>query len=230
VEAAEAPLAAAVGAQVGALTARWYAEAGVDLCLGVRVASVETDGLALADGGRIDAHEVIVGVGVRPEIGWLAGAGLELDNGVVVDERLRTSRPEIVAVGDCAAWWSVRYGRRLRVEHWDSALNAPDVAAATLRGEQTTYDPVPYFWSEQFGRMVQYAGHHQGAERLLLRGDPAGAKWAACWLTGDRLDAILTVDRPRDLVQARRIMVAGSRVDPIPLADPKMPVRGTVRP
>jgi len=65
------------------------------------------------------------------------------------------------------------------------------------------YDAVPYFWSEQFGRMVQYAGHHPVATEMIFRGDPAGARWAACWLTGDRLEAIVTVDRPRDLVQAR---------------------------
>jgi 3-phenylpropionate/trans-cinnamate dioxygenase ferredoxin reductase subunit len=228
VEAADAPLAAALGADVGGLTARWYTEAGVDLRLGVKVAAVEAGGLALADGGRIDAHEVVVGIGVRPDIGWLAGSGLDLDDGVVVDGRLKTGRPEIVAVGDCAAWWSARYGRRLRVEHWDNALNAPDVAAAALLGEDLTYDPVPYFWSEQFDRMVQYVGHWQNADRLVTRGDPAGATWTACWLSGDRLDAILTVDKPRDLVQARRLMRAGTPIDPSLLADPEIPLRNAI--
>jgi 3-phenylpropionate/trans-cinnamate dioxygenase ferredoxin reductase subunit len=229
VEAADAPLATAIGPEVGALTAPWYGAADVDLRLGAKVAAVEDGGLALAGGGRIDAHEVVVGVGVRPETGWLAGSGLELGNGVVVDGALRVAgRPEIVAVGDCAAWWSARYGRRLRVEHWDTALNAPDVAAASLLGKTATYDPVPYFWSEQFGRMVQYAGHHPSADRLLLRGDPADRKWAACWLRGDRLTAILTVDRPRDLVQSRRLMAAGGLVDPVLLTDPEVPVRNAV--
>jgi 3-phenylpropionate/trans-cinnamate dioxygenase ferredoxin reductase subunit len=257
VEAADAPLATAVGADVGGLTARWYTEAGVDLRLSVKVASVEAGGLSLADGGRIDVDEVVVGIGVRPDIGWLTGSGLELDDGVVVDGGLRAvaggrggssplegqravaggrggsspleghsaRRPEIVAVGDCAAWWSARYGRRLRVEHWDNALNAPDVAAAALLGEDLLYDPVPYFWSEQFHRMVQYAGHWPGANRLLMRGDPAGGTWTACWLSGDRLDAILTVDRPRDLVQARRIMRAKTPVDPDLLAEPEVAIR-----
>ncbi|HEY7483242.1 MAG TPA: FAD-dependent oxidoreductase [Streptosporangiaceae bacterium] len=244
VEAADVPLAVALEPEVGALTAPWYAEAGVELRHGVKVASVEDGGLALAGGGFIDAHDVLIGIGVRPETRWLTDSGLELDNGVVVDGALRafaggsggpsplerdgTVRPEIVAAGDCAAWWSARYGRRLRVEHWDAALNAPDVAAASLLGKDATYDPVPYFWSEQFGRMVQYAGLHQGAERLLMRGDPGDRKWAACWLSGDRLDAILTVDRPRDLVQGRRIMAAGGRVDPDLLADPEVPVRNAV--
>jgi 3-phenylpropionate/trans-cinnamate dioxygenase ferredoxin reductase subunit len=135
-----------------------------------------------------------------------------------------------VAVGDCAAWWSRRYGRRLLVEHWDTALNAPDVAAATLLGQEAAYDAAPYFWSEQFGRMVQYVGHHPGADRLVHRGDPAGRKWGVCWLAGDRLEAVLTVDRPRDLVQARRLIAAGTPVDPEALADPETPLREAALP
>jgi 3-phenylpropionate/trans-cinnamate dioxygenase ferredoxin reductase subunit len=138
-------------------------------------------------------------------------------------------RPDVVAVGDCAAWWSARYGRRLLVEHWDVALNAPDVAAASLLGRDAVYDVAPYFWSEQFGRMVQYAGSHTASERLVHRGDPSGRKWSVAWLTGDRLDAILTVDRPRDLVQAKRVIAAGTPVDPAALADPDVPVRQAVR-
>jgi 3-phenylpropionate/trans-cinnamate dioxygenase ferredoxin reductase component len=228
VEAADAPLANAIGTSIGAHTVPWYAEAGVELRTGVKVAVVEHGGLALADGGRIDADEVVVGVGVRPELGWLEGSGLELGGGVVTDASLRTSRPGIVAVGDCAAWWSRRYGRRMLVEHWDTALNAPEVAAATLLGQEAVYDAVPYFWSEQFGRMVQYAGYHPVAERLVYRGDPGDPKWAACWLTGDRLDAVLTVDRPRDLVQARRIIAAGTPVDAAAVADPEIPLRKAV--
>jgi 3-phenylpropionate/trans-cinnamate dioxygenase ferredoxin reductase subunit len=229
VEAADTPLATAIGPEVGALTAGWYEEAGVDLRCGVKVAAVEHGGLTLADGGRIEADQVVVGVGVRPEVGWLAGSGLDVEGGVAVDGSLRTSRPEIVAVGDCSAWWSARYGRRMCVEHWDTALNAPEVAAASLLGQEAVYDAVPYFWSEQFGRMVQYAGHHQGAGRLMFRGDPAARQWAACWLTGDRLEAVVTVNRPRDLVQARRLMTAGGSVDPDLLADPEVPVRNAVR-
>ncbi|GLZ10507.1 oxidoreductase [Actinomadura sp. NBRC 104425] len=234
VEAADAPLSGAIGPEVGALTARWYGEAGVELRTGVKVAAVEPGALLLADGARVPADEIVVGVGVRPELGWLDGSGVETDGGVATDAALRVTvagapRSDIVAVGDCAAWWSNRYGRRLLVEHWDTALNAPAVAAATLLGEDAVYDPVPYFWSEQFGRMVQYAGHHQGAERVLHRGDPDGSTWSVCWLTGDRLDAILTVDRPRDLVQARRVLTAGTPVDPDLLADPERPVRETVK-
>jgi 3-phenylpropionate/trans-cinnamate dioxygenase ferredoxin reductase subunit len=238
VEAADTPVANAIGPEVGALTAPWYAEAGVELRTGVKVASVEEGGLALAGGGRIEADEVVVGVGVRPEVSWLDGSGLLVERGVVTDGSFRAFqgeeepgalRPDVVAVGDCAAWWSARYGRRLLVEHWDTALNAPETAAAALLGQDAAYDAAPYFWSEQFGRMVQYAGSHAASERLVHRGDPTGRKWSVVWLTGDRLDAILTVDRPRDLVQARRVIAAGTPVDPVAIADPDVPVRQAVR-
>jgi 3-phenylpropionate/trans-cinnamate dioxygenase ferredoxin reductase subunit len=230
VEAGEAPLAAALGGTVGAYTAPWYAAAGVELRLGEKVGSVDPDGVTLLSGDRIEADLVVTGVGVRPAIEWLKGSAVEVGDGVIVDEHLRTSLPSVVAVGDCANWWSRRFGRRLRVEHWDTALGAPDTAAATLLGEDAVYDPVPYFWSEQFGRMVQYAGHHGDSPqeiRLVLRGDPeADAKWSACWVTGDdRLAAILTVDRPRDLVQGRRLVEAGRRVRPDRVADPGVPLR-----
>lgn len=228
VEAADAPLAGAVGAEVGARTAAWYAEAGVELRHGEKVATVGTGGLTLAGGGSIAADLVLTGVGVRPETGWLEGSGLALENGVVVDERLRTSRPGVYAVGDCASWWSPRFGRRLRVEHWDTALNAPDVAAANLLGGERSYDAVPYFWSEQFGRMVQYAGHHPVADTMVWRGDPTAAHWSVCWLSGDRLEAVLTVDRPRDLLQGRRAIAAGARFDTGRLADPEVPVKAAV--
>jgi hypothetical protein len=90
------------------------------------------------------------------------------------------------------------------------------------------YDPVPYFWSEQFGQMVQYVGHHTAADRLLWRGDPESATWSACWLTtASRLTAALTVNCPRDLVQARRVIAGAAQVDPARLADPAIPLKDT---
>jgi 3-phenylpropionate/trans-cinnamate dioxygenase ferredoxin reductase component len=224
VEAGPTPLAAAVGAAVGAQTTRWYAEAGVQLRVGVAVQSVQPAGLALADGGWIAADEIVTAVGVRPAVGWLEGSGVRLENGVAVDSGLRASRPGVFAVGDCAAFESRRFGRRLRFEHWDVALHAPEAAAANVLGGDAVYDPVPYFWSEQFGRMMQYAGYHGDAERLIWRGDPAEPTWAACWLAVGRLVAILTVGRPRDLLQGRRIIASADPVDAARLADPAVPV------
>jgi 3-phenylpropionate/trans-cinnamate dioxygenase ferredoxin reductase component len=227
-EAGSAPLASAVGAPVGAQTARWYAGAGVQLRTGVLVESVQPGGLALAGGGSITADEIVTAVGVRPATGWLEGSGVRLENGVAVDAGLRASRLGVYAVGDCAAFESRRFGRRLRFEHWDVALHAPEVVAANVLGGEEVYDPVPYFWSEQFGRMVQYAGYHGDAERLIWRGDPAAATWAACWLAAGRLAAILTVGRPRDLQQGRRIIASAEPVDVARLSDPAVPVREAV--
>ena len=225
VEAGPAPLAAAIGAPAGAQTARWYAEAGVDLRLATAVEAVRPGGLALAGGGQVEADEVVTAVGVRPATGWLEGSGVRLENGVAVDAGLRSSRSGVYAAGDCAAFESRRFGRRLRMEHWDGALHQPDVVAANILGGDEAYDPVPYFWSEQFGRMVQYAGYHGDADSLLWRGDPAEPIWSACWLAGGRLVAILTVDRPRDLLQARRLIAAAAPVDVSRLTDPEIPVK-----
>jgi NADPH-dependent 2,4-dienoyl-CoA reductase/sulfur reductase-like enzyme len=228
VEAGPAPLAAAVGAPVGAQTARWYAAAGVDLKVATAVEAVQPGGLALAGGEWLAADEIVTAVGVRPATGWLEGSGVRLENGVAVDAGLRASRPGVYAVGDCAAFESRRFGRRLRVEHWDVALHMPEVAAANVAGGDEAYDPVPYFWSEQFGRMMQYVGHHGGADRLVWRGDPAEPTWAAAWLADGRLAAMLTVGRPRDMLQARRLIESGAPVDVSRLTDPAVPVKAAV--
>jgi 3-phenylpropionate/trans-cinnamate dioxygenase ferredoxin reductase component len=228
VEAGPAPLAAAIGAEAGAKTAPWYAAAGVELRVGAGVSSVQPGGLALAGGQWLPADEIVTAIGIRPQVSWLAGAGVAVDDGVKTDEQLRASAPGIFAAGDCAAFWSRRYRRLLRFEHWDVALRAPAVVAANLLGGSESYDPVPYFWSEQFGRMVQYAGYHGGADQLIWRGDPAGEQFAACWLAGGKLAAVLTVGLPMDLQQGRRVIASGQPVDAAGLADPAVPVRDAV--
>lgn len=236
VEESSAPLAGALPSDVGARTAGWYAEAGVDLRLGTRVSAVATGAVELVGGGKLPADLVLTGVGVRPATAWLHGSAVTLvpGGGVVTDGGLRTSVPGVFAVGDCAAWESRRYGRRLHVEHWDSALHAPSVVAANILGGEEIYDPVPYFWSEQFGRMVQYAGYHRASDHLVRRVHRVhrdeGARWSVFWLSGNRLLAALTCDRPRDLVQARRLMERDARVDADRLSDPRVPVREAAMP
>jgi 3-phenylpropionate/trans-cinnamate dioxygenase ferredoxin reductase component len=184
----------------------------------------------LTGGEELAAEVVVVGVGVRPDTGWLTGSGVDTDERgtVIVDNRLRTSLPDVYAVGDCAAFASRRYGRRLHVEHWTNAMQAPRVAVADMLDEAAEYDPVPYVWSEQFGRMIQYIGHHPVADGLTWRGDPAGATWSACWLRGERLVALLAVGRPRDIVQGRKLIEQAAPVDQVRLADPDTPLRECV--
>ncbi|MGW1779783.1 NAD(P)/FAD-dependent oxidoreductase [Streptomyces sp. NPDC002143] len=232
VEAADRPLAGALPAEVAAPMTAWYAESGAVLRTHARVARVEPGAVVLDDGSRLPAGAVVVGIGARPATAWLAGSGVEMGahREVVADASLRTSVPDVYAVGDCASFPSGRYGERLLVHHWDNALQGPRTVAANIVGASTdeplaVYDPVPYFWSEQFGRFVQYAGHHADADRTLWRGDPSGPAWTVCWLREDRLVALLAVGRPRDLAQGRRLIEAGTPMDPLLLADPARPLK-----
>ncbi|MEU3658935.1 FAD-dependent oxidoreductase [Streptomyces sp. NPDC032940] len=232
VEAADRPLARALPAEVAAPMTAWYADAGAVLRTHARVERVEPGHVLLDDGSRLPAGAVVVGIGARPATAWLAGSGVELGahGEILADERLRTSVPDVHAVGDCASFPSGRYGERLLVHHWDNALQGPRTVAADIVGAGTgeapaVYDPVPYFWSEQFGRFVQYAGHHTSADTTLWRGDPSGPAWTVCWLRDERLIALLAVGRPRDLAQGRRLIEAGARMDPRLLADPARPLK-----
>lgn len=229
VEAADVPLAVPLGPAVGARIAPWYAQAGATLRTGARVAEVGGDGVTLETGEHLAADVVVEGVGVRRDLAWLDGSGVDRDGGVLVDASCRTSVPSVFAVGDCAARWSPRAGRRFLLEHWDDALQAPATAARVILGDDSaSYDPVPYVWSEQFGRYVQWAGWRDG-EPAVWRGDPsAEAGWAAAWLDdGGRLTGFLAVDRQRDLLQARRLIAAEHRPDPDRLADPAIPLKQT---
>jgi 3-phenylpropionate/trans-cinnamate dioxygenase ferredoxin reductase subunit len=233
VEAADRPLAGALPAEVAAPMAAWYADAGASLRTHARVARIEPGAVVLDDGSRLLAGAVVVGIGARPATAWLAGCGIELGvhREVLADDHLRTSAADVYAVGDCASFPSGRYGERLLVHHWDNALQGPRTVAANIIGEATgepsaVYDPVPYFWSEQFGRFVQYAGHHGSADTTLWRGDPSGPAWSVCWLRERRLVGLLAVGRPRDLAQGRRLIEAGTAMDPELLADPARPLKG----
>ncbi|MBZ3903160.1 NAD(P)/FAD-dependent oxidoreductase [Streptomyces griseiscabiei] len=228
VEAADRPLSGALPAEVAAPMTAWYADSGTTLRTHARVERVEPGTVVMDDGTRVPAGAVVVGIGARPATAWLTGSGIALGahGEVLADDHLRTSAPDVYAVGDCASFPSGRYGRRLLVHHWDNALQGPRTVAANIVGETPEpYDPVPYFWSEQFGRFVQYAGDHASADTTLWRGDPAGAAWSVCWLRERRLVALLAVGRPRDLAQGRRLIEAGTPLDPALLADPARPLK-----
>ncbi|WP_443068136.1 NAD(P)/FAD-dependent oxidoreductase [Streptomyces sp. NBC_01356] len=228
VEAADRPLAGALPAEVAEPMAAWYADSGAELRTHARVERIEPGAVVLDDGSRVPADAVVVGIGARPATAWLSGSGIELGahREVVADEHLRTSAPDVYAVGDCASFPSGRYEDRLLVHHWDNALQGPRTVAANIIGESpVAYDPVPYFWSEQFGRFVQYVGHHAPADTTVWRGDPSGAAWTVCWLHDGRLVALLAVGRPRDLAQGRKLIEAGTLMNPELLSDPARPLK-----
>ncbi|KUJ54602.1 oxidoreductase [Streptomyces albus subsp. albus] len=247
VEAADRPLAGALPPEIAAYMAGWYLDSGAELVTGARVLAVEEGGVRIAGGAPsgsgqepagtlLPAGAVVVGIGARPATGWLAGSGIELagDRSVRADQWLRTSAPDVYAVGDCASFPSTRYGERLLIHHWDNALQGPRTVAANLVGAQrphftgTVYDPVPYFWSEQFGRFVQYAGHHAGADELVWRGDPSGSAWTVCWLREGGLVALLAVGRPRDLAQGRKLIERSAAIDRVRAADAATPLKAAV--
>jgi len=216
-EAGPAPLAAALGEEVGRTLLPWWS--GIDVRLGVTVSSVEDGAVVLADGTAVPADVVVTGVGVRQEVGWLAGSGLDLERGLAVDEHLRTSvagaaLPEVVAAGDVVARWSPRSRRRLSLGHWEDASSAGAVAAATLLARPDdplpVHDPVPYFWSDQFGHKVQYVGAHGAQDRPVEAPDGRPGRTVTWIDPAGAITAVLTVDRPRDSAAARRAVAEGA--------------------
>ncbi|WP_037604812.1 NAD(P)/FAD-dependent oxidoreductase [Streptacidiphilus rugosus] len=226
VEAAPSPLAGALPAELGERTRAWYEAAGVRLLTGAAVSGIAPDAVLLTDGSRVPADVVVVGIGARPDNGWLAGSGIALDDrgAIATDARLRAGGiPGVYAVGDCASFPSARYGRRLAVHHWDNALQGARVVAANLLGGELAYDPVPYFWSEQFGHMVQVAGHWDAGDEWVARGEDA-----VLWLREGKLVALLAVDRPRDLAQGRKLIDSGARLDVARATDPAIPLKSAL--
>ncbi|MBW0254788.1 FAD-dependent oxidoreductase [Cellulomonas sp. PS-H5] len=240
VEAREAPLMTALGAEVGALTAPWFARAGVRLRTGVSVAAVEAGAVRLADGSVLPADVVLAAIGARPATGWLAGAlPLEPDGSVAVDERHAPvgGSWRVRVVGDAARRRSARHGW-VPGGHWDAALRGPAVAVAGLLGRQAAEsDLAPYVFSTQLGHELALYGLPGAADDVVLRGDPAGEDgWTALWFapghpegTGT-LTAVFAVDRPRDVGAARRLLAGAALpvLDRARAADPAVPLAQTL--
>jgi len=237
VEAAGSPLSAALGSEVGALTAGWYEAAGVRLRTGAAVADVRPDGVVLADGEPVPSDAVLVAVGARPQTGWLAGSlPREPDGALRVDERYAVlGVPDRVrAVGDVALRRSPRHGW-VPGGHWDGALRGPAALVADLLGEEppADADPAPYVFSTQLGHELALFGQAGPDDDLVLRGDPdAGQGWAALRFRPgtDALTAVLVVDRPRDVGGARRLFTGPTlpRLDRTVAADPARALREAV--
>jgi NADPH-dependent 2,4-dienoyl-CoA reductase/sulfur reductase-like enzyme len=197
------PLGGALGEEVGAATRPWWD--GIDLRTSTAVQSVEADGVHLADGTVLAADVVVTGIGVRPDLGWLADSGIATDRGILTDTRCRTSVPGVVALGDVAQRWTAHTGTHRLVEHWDEASTAATAAAASLLDweQGPEHDPVPYFWSDQFGRKLQYVGVHGPNDDLTVDTADDGSLLRAVWSRDGVLTAWLGVDLSKDLVKAR---------------------------
>ncbi|MCL4287245.1 MAG: FAD-dependent oxidoreductase, partial [Thermoleophilia bacterium] len=228
VERAPRPLEHVLGAEASDFYAAVHREHGVVLRTGAALERFEgtgrVEGVLLGDGTRIDCDAVVVGVGIVPRTGLAEEAGLEVENGVVTDERLATSAEGVFACGDVANAHHPFYGRRLRVEHWANALHQPEVAARAMLGKEASYDRVPYFFSDQYDVGMEYAGYATEWDRIAFRGDPGGGEFIAFWLRDGRVVAGMNVnvwdvtDPIQELIRSRK------RVDADRLVDPGVPL------
>ena len=217
VEALPVPLERILGAAMGEVCAALHREQGVDLRLGVGVETIGDDGVHLADGTTIDADVVVVGIGVRPNTEWLEGSGLNLDNGVVCDETCLAA-PGVVAAGDVARWPNRRFGDELmRVEHWDNALEQGSAAARRLLvddDEAEPYEPVPWFWSDQYDRKIQLAGRSAATDDVaVVHGSVDERRFVALYGREGRLVGALGWNRPRHVMQWRQRLAEGMAWD-----------------
>jgi 3-phenylpropionate/trans-cinnamate dioxygenase ferredoxin reductase subunit len=202
-EMAELPLLRVLGREVAEVFARLHEKNGVDLRFGVQVAEITPSsrgtagGVRLADGTQIDADVVIVGIGITPNVQLAAAAGLTVDNGVVTDERLRTSDPDVFAAGDVANAFHPLLGKHIRVEHWANARHQPVAAAKAMLGKDVSYDRVPYFYTDQYDLGMEYAGYVDtgGYDEVVFRGDVPGREFVAFWMgDGGRVLAGMNVN------------------------------------
>jgi 3-phenylpropionate/trans-cinnamate dioxygenase ferredoxin reductase subunit len=216
VEMAELPLMGALGREVGQVFANLHRQHGVDLRLGATVQEITTadgkaSGLTLGDGSTVDADAVLVAVGAAPNLALAEQAGLALgDGGVLVDSALKTSDPDIFAVGDIAAAEHPLFGIRIRTEHWANALKQPAVAAAGMLGEPAEYTELPYFFTDQYDLGMEYVGHAPQYQNVVFRGDVDKREFTAFWVDAD--DRVLAgmnvniwegLDDIKDLIRSR---------------------------
>lgn len=218
VEAAPTPLAGPLGATMGDVVSALHVDHGVRLLCGVGVKGLSgerrVDAVLLEDGRSIPGDIVVVGVGARPCVEWLEGSGVELDNGVKCGADGRTSLAGVVAVGDCANWYDPRAGAHRRVEHWTGARERPDAAIATLLAGGAVEPGVPrppYFWSDQYGVKIQFAGHAAAADSVTIEAGAADDRDVlAVYRRAGVPVAVLGMNQPRLFTRWRKQLAATS--------------------
>ena len=228
VMAARNPLENVLGAELGAMYREAHEEHGVVLLGDTTATAFEGRGrvsaVRLADGRAIPARLVVVGVGSEPRVELAHEAGLAVDDGILVDERLETSARGIFAAGDVANAMHPRYGRRLRVEHWDNAKRQGRVAAANMLGRGKAYDRIPYFYSDQYDIGMEYTGHASPGDAVVFRGDRAGREFIAFWVRDGHVTAGMNVNVWDVAPAIERIVASGRQVDLAALQDTLAPL------
>jgi 3-phenylpropionate/trans-cinnamate dioxygenase ferredoxin reductase subunit len=224
VEASTVPLERVLGTEVGAMFEALHRDHGVELHLGTGVASFRgataAEEVVLADGTAVAGDRFVVGVGVVPRTELASTAGLELDNGIVVDEHLATSVPGIWAAGDVANAFHPVLGRRVRLEHWSAALNQGPVVARNMLGQGVSYDRIPYFYSDQYDLGMEYSGLAMEWDQIVYRGDKEGRKVIVFWLDHGRVAAGMNVNVWDVAGQISALVASGAQVDIEKLSDP----------
>jgi NADPH-dependent 2,4-dienoyl-CoA reductase/sulfur reductase-like enzyme len=219
IEALPTPLVRATGTQMGAAIASLHSRNGTSLRCGVGVASVEGSGrverVVLTDGTIIPADLVVVGVGVAPNVAWLEGSGITVDNGIVCDETLWTGVPGVYAAGDVASWHNPTLDLRQRMENWTAAAEQGAAAArnALDPANARPYGTVPYFWSDWYDVRIQFVGEPGADEVLLVDGDPSdpdSTRWIALYRKGERLIGVLTVQGQAEIMKYRGLIMKGA--------------------
>jgi len=229
-EYAPLPLGRVLGEELATYFADLHRRNGVDLRTSVEVTEIagadgRVSGVRAGD-EEIAADLVIVGVGISPNAELAAAAGLDVDNGILVDEHLRTSDPAVYAAGDVANAYNSALGDRLRVEHWDNAIRQGELAGRTVLGRDEAYDWQPYFYTDQFDLGMEYVGRGSASDDVVIRGDKSGGEFIAFWLDGGRVTAGMNVN-VWDVNDDLRALV-GSSVDRARLADPDVPLSEVV--
>lgn len=224
VEALALPLERVLGRQLGGFFRDVHADHGVELHLGTGVRELRGSGrveeVVLADGTVVPAGLVVAGIGVAPRVELAEGAGLALENGVLTDELLASSAPGVFAAGDVANAWHPVLGRRVRLEHWSSALNQGPAAARNMLGADAPYERIPYFFSDQYEVGMEYSGLADPSEEVVFRGDPASREFVAFFVREGRVEAGMNVNVWDVADDLARLVASRRAFDPARLADP----------
>jgi 3-phenylpropionate/trans-cinnamate dioxygenase ferredoxin reductase component len=230
VEALPAPLERTLGPAVGGTIASLHRDHGVDVLLGEGVSAFEGDlagvrRVVTESGRSLECDFAVVGLGIEPNVEVVAGTPVETDNGIVVDERCRTSVEGIYAAGDVAAHWHPVFRERVRVEHWLNAIEQGAAAARSVLGNREAYAEVHWFWSDQYDANIQYAGHHREWDGLVVRGSLEERRFVAFYMKEGVPLAAAAMNQGRDLRRSVGLIRARRPVDPALLRDPEVDLR-----
>jgi len=211
------------GPEIGQFYNRIHRSAGVDVRTGARLVGFEgvgqVTGVRMEDGEVIPADAVLVGVGVLPNMELASDAGLICGNGIVVDDQMRTSQPDVYAIGDVAWRPLVHYGREGRLESVHNAIEGGKIVAASILGAPPPALDVPWFWSDQYDLKLQTAGLWTGADERIMRGDPQSRSFAVFYLKEGRVIAVDSVNSAPEFLVGKKLVAAQATVAPGELAD-----------